>query len=196
MSTACLLRIAVATTCIAAVCACGENADRAIETADGAVPATSRTAARGDRDPCSLITKEEAETILGATFNVTKQEKVAGAGPPSCEYTPATSKKLNGFTITVYWTGGKDALATTKSGTRIAKVLMNTKQTDPMGLMSIEPVDDLGDEAYFNPVLGSSVLKGDTLLEFDISAMMWHQPSREAGLELWKQLANKALARL
>ena len=195
MSTSYTRRIAVATACLA-VCACSEDTDRVIQAADGAVPAASRTAARRDRDPCSLITKEEAETILGAAFNVTKQEKVAGAGPPSCEYTPANSKKLNGFTITVYWTGGKDALATTKSGTRIAKALMNTKQTDPMGLMSIEPVDDLGDEAYFNPVLGSSVLKDDTLLEFDISAMMWHQRSREAGLELWKQLVTKALARL
>ena len=191
MSTSRTLRIATATTCLA-VCACNENADRVRETADGAVPAT----ARADRDPCSLITKEEAEAILGATFTVTKQDKVAGAGPPSCEYTPASSKKLNGFALKVYWTGGKDALATTKSATRIAKTFMKTSQTDPMGLMSIEPVDDLGDEAYFNPVLGSSVLKDDTLLEFDISAMMWHQPSREAGLELWKQLVNKALARL
>lgn len=186
-------RIAAAAAFIA-VCACSENDDRLIQTADGAVPAASR--ARADRDPCSLIAKEEAETILGAKLNVTKQEQVAGAGPPSCEYTPAASKKLNGFTIKVYWTGGKHALETTKSGTRIAKAFMNTKQTDPMGLMAIEPVDDLGDEAYFNPVLGSSVLKDDTLLEFDISAMMWHQKSREAGLELWKQLVNKALARL
>ena len=193
MFTSYALRIAAATAFIA-LCACGEKDDRLIQTADGAVPAASR--ARADRDPCSLITKEEAETILGAKFNVTKQEQVAGAGPPSCEYTPAGSRKFNGFTIKVYWTNGKNVLATTKSGTRIAKALMKTNQTDPMALMSIEPVDDLGDEAYFNPVLGSSVLKGDTLLEFDISAMMWHQPSREAGLELWKQLVNKALARL
>jgi hypothetical protein len=195
MSTSRTLRIAAASACVA-VCACNENTDRVIQTADGSVPAASRTAAPRDRDPCSLITKEEAEAILGATFNVTREDKVTGGGPPSCEYTPAGSKKLNGFALKVYWTGGKDALATTKSGTRIAKALMKTSQTDPMGLMTIEPVDDLGDEAYFNPVLGSSVLKDDTLLEFDINAMMWHQPSREAGLELWKQLVNKALARL
>src|SRR5688572_19701937 len=161
MSTSRSLRIAAATTCLA-VGACNENADRVIQTADGAAPATARTAARAHRDPCSLITKEEAQSILGATFTVTKRDKVAGAGPPSCEYTPAGSKKLNGFTLTVHWTGGKDVLATTKSGTRIAKSLMKTNQTDPMGLMTIEPVDDLGDEAYFNPVLGSSVLKDDT----------------------------------
>ena len=193
MFTSYAVRIAALTACIV-MCACSQNDDRVVQTADGAVPAKSR--ARADRDPCSLITKEEAETILGAKFNVTRQDRVRGGGPPTCEYTPAASKKFNGFTLKVYWTGGKDALATTKSGTRIAKTLMKTNQTDPMGLMTIEPVDDLGDEAYFNPVLGSSVLKDDTLLEFDINAMMWHQPSREAGLELWKQLVNKALTRL
>ena len=184
---------AVASTII--LSACAEKPDESADAGDVAtLPAAERNA-RADRDPCSLITKEEAETILGATFKVEKHNN-RGGGPPSCEYTPANSKKFNGCTLTVYWTGGKDALATTKAGTRIAKAMMKTNQTDPMSITAIEPVDDLGDEAYFNPVMGSSVLKDDTLLEFDITAMMWHQPSREAGLELWKQLVNKALARL
>ena len=183
----------VATTIILAACA--GRSDESPEAGDVATLPAVKPVARADRDPCSLITKEEAETILGATFNVAQRTN-RGGGPPSCEYTPANSKKFNGFTLTVYWTGGKDALATTKAGSRIARTMMKTNQTDPMSITAIEAVDDLGDEAYFNPVMGSSVLKNDTLLEFDITAMMWHQPSREAGLELWKQLVNKALARL
>ena len=45
-------------------------------------------------------------------------------GRPPCEYVPTASKKLNGFTLTVYWSGGKEALAVTKAGTRIAKAAM------------------------------------------------------------------------
>ena len=148
---------------------------------------------QASRDPCSLITKEEAEAIFEAKLTV---KQAVRKGPPTCEYTPAEGRKANGFALTVYWRGGKDAMATTKAGARIAKGAMKSTNTlDPMAMMSLEPIDDLGDEAYFSPVMGSFVLKDDTMLEFDIRMLMWKQ-SKEGGKARWTQLVTKALARL
>jgi hypothetical protein len=142
--------------------------------------------------PCMLITAEEVQAILGKPFTARLTRR---GGTPICEYAPTSNSQTDGFTLTVYWTGGKEALAVTKAGTRIAKAAMKATQVDPMSMMALEPIDDLGDEAYFNPMLGASVLKGDALLEFDIRAMMWNQ-TMESGKELWKKLATTALSRL
>ena len=190
MMNATRLRAVVFGALTAAITACDSKSDEPEHTASASEPAKPN--ARGARDACSLITKEEVNAILGTAFSVRPGKS---NGPPTCEYVPTASKKLNGFTLTVYWSGGKEALAVTKAGTRIAKAAMKGTQVDPMSMMALEPIDDLGNEAYFNPMIGSSVLAGDTLLEFDIRAMMWHQ-SLEGGKELWKQLVGKALARL
>jgi len=153
---------------------------------------TPVAAARAPRDPCSLITAAEAASLLGTPITV---RPARTGGPPACEYAPATGKRLNGFTLSVYWTGGREALATTVAGQSIASDMMQTAEADPSSVMKLERVAGLGDEAYFNPAIGSSVLQDDTLLEFDITAMMWHRKYDE-GKALWARLAAVALARL
>jgi hypothetical protein len=175
----------------AALGGCSSKGDASAKTAEvSSAAADSRETPAARQDPCSLITKAEADAILGTAFTVRP-----GSAAGTCDYVPTEGKRLNGFTITVHWTGGKEALSVVKGGMSIATSMMKTGEMDPSSMMALEPVEGLGDEAYFNPMVGSTVLKDDTLLEFDIRAMMWHQ-TKEAGKELWKQLASKALARL
>lgn len=170
--------------------ACSSDGNASAEGAQ-ASSATSATRTDARRDPCSLITKEEAEAILSDVFIVRP-----GSDASSCEYVPAQGRRLNGFVITVHWKGGKEALSVVKSSNSIATDLMTKGDAvDMSSLMSLEPVEGLGDEAYFNPMAGSSVLKDDTLLEFDIQGMMWHR-KRGEGRERWKELVAKALSRL
>ena len=77
----------------------------------------------------------------------------------------------------------------------IATSLMTTEKADVNSMMVLQPVSGLGDEAYFNPMMGSTVLKGDALLEFDIRSLMWHR-TEEVGLDTWRRLVERALSRL
>lgn len=154
-------------------------------------PESAANPARQARDVCSLITEAEAEALLGADLIVTPG---TSGGPPSCIY-KANSRRLNGFTITVHWQGGREALGVVLGGMTIATTLAKTDEPDINSMMQLRPVEGVGDEAYFNPMAGTSVLKGDTLLEFDIHEMMWHRKLEE-GLGVWKQLAEIALSRL
>ena len=175
----------------AVISACGSSDAPSADPDEGKPAAKTTSAQRDGRDPCSLITNAEAAAILGAELTVTRAAK----DERTCEYAPSTGRKMNGFVVTVYWKGGKGALTTLKGGMSVATGLMKTGEVDMTSMMKLEPVPGLGDEAYFNPIAGTSVLLDDTLIEFDIRAMMWHQ-SRESGRELWKQLAATALARL
>jgi hypothetical protein len=170
--------------------ACSSNEAPGTAAAAGK-PEARPVASNNRRDPCVLITPAEAEAILGVPVTMRRAEK----DERTCEYAPSVGKKLNGFTVTVYWKGGKEALTTLKGGMSVATGMMKDGETDPTSMMKLEPVPGLGDEAYFNPIAGTSVLLDDTLLEFDITAMMWHQ-SREEGLTKWKKIAATALARL
>ena len=182
--------LAIVLSCLA-MCGCSER-EAAGESSKVASAGSSSdpVRAKANRDPCSLITKAEADAMLSDDFAVRP-----GSEAGSCEYVPSAGKKLNGFTVKVYWTDGKEALSVVKSGMSIATSMMNTDKMDLGSMMTLQPVEGLGDEAYFNPMSGTTVLKGDVLLEFDIRGLMWHRKLGE-GREAWKQIASKALARL
>jgi len=156
---------------------------------DGAATRAAATQARND--PCALITEAEAEAILGTDLTVGPG---TAAGPPTCEYAP-TGRRLNGFTLTVYWRGGREALDVAKQGHSLATEMIQGEGRSLANMLALEPVPGVGDEAWFNPAAGTMVLQGEVLLEFDIRGMMWHQ-KYESGRELWKQLATRALSRL
>jgi len=152
---------------------------------------TRAAATQASKDPCSLITEAEAEAILSADLTVGPG---TAAGPPTCEYAP-TGRTLNGFTLTVYWQGGREALEVGKQGRALATAMIQGEGRSLDNMLALESVPGVGDEAWFNPAAGTMVLQGEVLLEFDIRGMMWHQ-KYEPGKELWKQLAARALSRL
>jgi hypothetical protein len=190
MSTNRLVMHVAALVILAVLSACGSNeapsADLAADGRHSQAAAEAKT-----RDPCSLVTLGEAEAILGVSLTARR----ANHDARTCEYAPAAGAKMNGFTVTVHWSGGKEALGTLKGAMSVATGLMTSSEMDPSSMMKLEPVPGVGDEAYFNPIAGTAVLLDDTLLEFDIRAMMWRQ-SRESGRSLWKRLAATALAKL
>ena len=153
--------------------------------------ASAPGSARGVRDACALITKAEVDSILKTSVTVTPS---ADGATSSCDYMPTGSG--DGFSLKVHWTGGKEELALTKRVTRIAPKMMKGGGIDPAGRMALEPIDDLGDEAYFNAIYGSSVLKGDVLMEFDLRLMMFYTQSPAEATEHWKALVRRALSRL
>ena len=145
----------------------------------------------GSRDACALITKAEVDAILRTAVT---PKPSSDSRSSSCDYIPAGSG--DGFSLKVFWTGGKDELATTKKAMRIAPKMMKAGGINPAGMMALEPVDGLGDEAYFNAIVGSSVLKGDALLEFDLRLVSFHLSEPEKTAAVWKALTTKALSRL
>lgn len=147
--------------------------------------------ASGSRDACALITKAEVDAILRTSVT---PKPSSDSRSSSCDFIPAGSG--DGFSLKVFWTGGKDELATTKKAMRIAPKMMKAGGINPAGMMALEPVDGLGDEAYFNAIVGSSVLKGDILLEFDLRLVSFHLSEPEKTAAVWKALTSKALARL
>jgi len=69
--------------------------------------------------------------------------------------------------LTVYWEGGRDNLEVEKKARGLAGQIMKEPAVD--GLTRFGPVPDVGDEAYLSrSILASYVLKGDTLLEFQM----------------------------
>jgi hypothetical protein len=57
-------------------------------------------------------------------------------------------------------------------------------------------VDDLGDEAYFNPIAGTYVLKGDVLMQYELRVFMFRTKSEDEAVMLWRSLAERALSHL
>jgi hypothetical protein len=142
------------------------------------------------RDPCSLITESEVESIVGNTVTITSD-----AERSSCLYN-ADAPTGRGFSVKVYWTDGKENLEATKSAMNIAPQLMEDNGMETMGLMTLQPVGEIGDEAYYNPIVGSYVLKGNTLLEFDLRLLLGGNPSKPDAIQQWRALTAKALSRI
>jgi len=141
-------------------------------------------------DACGLITKPEVDAILGASVTLRPDRKT---GWSQCTYEAPGGA---GFSMKVFWSGGEEELTVTKSAMSIAPGMLGDNGVESTGMMALKPVADLGEEAYFNPIVGSYVRQGDVLLEFDLRLLLFHAASREAAVEQWRALAEKALARL
>jgi hypothetical protein len=160
---------------------------------------TSAAATPIARDACTLITKPEAEATLGVTVTPTPRD--ADPGQSMCYYDAGESP---GFGLTVRWSGGTRELELIKTTSPAAGGMMKEggmHAPTVNALMALEPVDSLGDEAYFN-MRESYARKGDVLLDFLLQEMVLSQISTghadpPAGLrEKWIALARKALTRL
>jgi hypothetical protein len=182
--------------------ACGREARRDHPPAETGTPVAATEVAAATavaRDACSLITKPEAEAILGVTVTPTPRD--ADPGQSMCYYDAGENP---GFGLTVRWSGGTRELELVRQTNPAAGGMMKESGMHAptvSTLMALEPVENVGDEAYFN-MRESYVRKGDVLLDFLLQEMVLSQISTghaepPAGLrEKWTALARKALARL
>jgi hypothetical protein len=127
----------------------------------------SKTLAISRKDPCTFITKQELEEVMGSSFERMR------ANPPACEYyTPGGS---NWVRIEYY---GGTGLAYMEVLSKASKIFT----------MSITRVPGVGDEAYFDTAENSfSIRKKDDALTIDLR----FYPN--LALEKGKALASKAL---
>jgi hypothetical protein len=190
MSTSRSRRFAGSTLPLLLILACGGDPppETAVRDPFADLGASTATAAPPARDACALITKPEADAILQAA--VTPRSKTK-PGRSECEYQATDG---GGFSMKVYWSGGKEELAVTKSAMGLAPAMLRENGMEPGGMMALRPVTGLGDEAYYNPIVGSYVRKGDVLMEFDLRLLQ--VPTPDAAVERWRALAGKALGRL
>jgi hypothetical protein len=182
--------------------ACGREEGPARAPAEAGTPVTvtaAPTSTPVSRDACTLITKPEAEAILGVTVTPTPRD--ADPGQSMCYY---DARENPGFGLTVRWSGGTHELDLIRKTNPAAGGMMKESGMHAPtvnAIMALEPVESLGDEAYFN-MRESYARKGDVLLDFLLQEMVLSQISTghaepPAGLrEKWTALARKALARL
>jgi hypothetical protein len=168
---------------------CGDSrGPAAAETAS--TSGEAQTAGESQRDACGLITKPEADSILQAPLTPRREQK---NGRSECHYEGPGGA---GFSLKVFWTGGKEEMAVTKSAMKLAPAISRENGMEPTGMLALHPVADLGDEAYFNPIAGSYVRQGDVLLEFDLRLMLFQAPTQDSAIAQWRALAEQALGRL
>jgi hypothetical protein len=168
---------------VSAVTGCGGKEDRAV---------AQDTRKPAGRDACALIPRLEAESIVGNALVL--QRETTSSRVSTCDYLPNDASGA-GFSLRVYWTDGKDELGTTKAALGLAPKMMKQEHMETAGMMALEPIDELGDEAYYNPIVGSYLLKGDRLLEFDLRLLAFDQP-HGGPREKWLALARKAAERM
>jgi hypothetical protein len=149
------------------------------------VQSTQKAAAgQYGRDACSLLDTPDIEAI----FN--KKLAPKPEGQSKCMWMDAASGLGPYLMLTVSWEGGRENLEIEKKARGIANRLMNEPEAE--GLTKFGPVPNLGDEAYLSKgFLASYVLKGDTLLEFQLPLASERQLQTN-----FVHLAKKALSRL
>ena len=141
--------------------------------ASGGTPATvaAATEAAASSKPCSLLTRAEMETILGAKIvKVTTNEL-------SCAY--FTDETMSAQ-VETKWSGGREAIAEAKG--------FNS------GPGLFEPVAGIGDEAYMQAAGVLHVLKGDTYVM--VNSREYANDSGGSHLEMESAIARKALEKL
>jgi len=176
------------------VTACSPKTDA--ETADSPLAADStlprQTATSENRDACSLIAKQEADSILGSP--VTPTPRPASGERSVCDYVPAGgpgAQRFESFTLEVRWTRGQEEIKIARSSAKQSVGVSGGKQDEVVSeVMGLQRVDGLGDEAYFSRRAMSYVRKGDALLVFQVAGL--DEPARKR----WETLARIAVSRL
>ena len=151
------------------------SAARATQTATaGATRAATATAqaSSGEIDPCTLVTKAEAEAVVGQSLGepaVTITEMLAG-----CLYTTSDLESVNVDVLTY------DSADDAKSGFQLA-----------IDINHYPEIEGIGDRAYDSRPIGDiTVLKGKYELSIDVST------GEQDEFEVAKDLASKAVERL
>ena len=144
------------------------------------------------RDACALITKSEADAIVGTSFSV--QARPMSNDKSACDYGPSAGPAgptYQAFTVEVYWTGGKEAIETGRRAAGIATDAVGGSSDDvASNVMGLRRLEGVGDEAYFSGRTMSYVRKGDVTLQFQLGGLDKPTP------EHLRALATAALARI
>ena len=126
----------------------------------------------GKRQPCAMLTTNEASLALGQTVSTVEQR-----GTTVCEYTYGSNGQH--FDVNYTWQGGGITMGLTR-----------TAMKHVGGMNTFTPVDGIGDEAYVAPGNSSLMMrKGDVLVQIDL---------RESGIgaEAAENMARKIAGRL
>lgn len=145
----------------ALIVACGQPRHDAAATSSGSQ--TSAMPANGPRDPCGLVTRQEAEVYLGPLehdpYRSSPDLKADPAGE-SCAYRAPTGQSI---VITPNWTNGKMVMKLNAMGAKMASIVL----PDASG-----NADTLGgewDDISWTSPGDLFVLKGDVSLDVDVS---------------------------
>jgi hypothetical protein len=126
----------------------------------------------GRRQPCAMLTTNEASAALGQTVSSVEQR-----GTMICEYTYGANGQH--FDINYTWQGGGITMGLTRGAMKHVG-----------GLNTFTTVDGIGDEAYVAPGNSSLMMrKGDVLVQIDL---------RESGIsaDAAENMARKIAGRL
>jgi hypothetical protein len=177
---------------VALVALACRSADDANPPADREVADKAGQASGPVRDACALITKAEADAIIGTSFSV--QPRPMSNDKSACDYGPSAGPAgptYQAFTLEVYWTGGKEAIETGRRAAGIATdAAGGSKDEVASDVMGLRRLTGVGDEAYFSGRTMSYVRKGDVTLQFQLGGL--DQPTAEH----LRALATAALARI
>ena len=122
------------------------------------------------------------------------QPRSISADRSACDYGPSAGPAgptYQGFSVEVSWKGGKEAIQVGRSAAGVATDAAGGKSDDvASGVMGLQRLDGVGDEAYFSGRTMSYVRKGDVLLQFQLGGLDKPTP------EHLRALAQAALARI
>jgi hypothetical protein len=135
-------------------------------------------------NPCGLLTREEAEALVGEPVKVPEQKDTKNPlGQKMCLYTTDSSSRF--IQISVIRTA-EMAPKIRKQGQSAAKVYRTTKEMlDPM-----EQVPRVGDDACWGTP-GLHILRGEVYVLVSVG-----NTSKRENLELARRIAEKVLPRL
>jgi hypothetical protein len=130
--------------------------------------------AQAEHHVCRLLKADEIKLLLPPSVvlaNVIEDEPQRS----TCQYEDKDGNPV--FILTVYWKGGKAqwnaSSAARTAGNRMLADAENVgiDSLTKAGVVKAGPVPGLGDAAYFSDLLPSQILKGDVLLELNLSLL-------------------------
>ncbi len=135
-------------------------------------------------DPCTLLTKQEAETLTGEAITGPElKDSHNPLGQRMCLYTTGTTSRL--IQVSVIRTADM-APKVLKHGQSAAKVYQGTKEM----LVPMEKVSGIGDDACWGTP-GLHILKGETYVLISVG-----NTNKRENLDLARRIADKVLRRL
>ncbi len=143
-------------------------------------------AAKGLIDPCTLLTKSEAEAALGETVKEPELKDTKNPlGQKICFYAPVSDKSDRFIQLSVVQNEGMTKNLR-DSGYNVKQLYEETKKN----LTDAKPVTGIGDDAFWG-TNGLHILKGNEYLNISVG-----NTSKPGNLELAKGLAEKVVGRL
>jgi len=137
-------------------------------------------------NPCSLITKEEAEAALGEPVQEPEFEDTKNPlGQKLCQYNPKSESSQKFIQISVVQNEGMSKVLREQEY-NVVKLFQETKKN----LAKAQPVPGIGEDAFWGTP-GLHVLKGSVYFVVGVG-----NTDLPANLELAKSLAQKAASRL